>query len=270
MEVTWIGPAQPEVEKQIELIARIIPTQPDVIAVAANDRAAIVPILAEAQAAGIHVMSWDADSDLRELFVNLVDYEAFGVGLADTLAEQIGAAGDVAVVTTTFAATNQMRWMESMTRRLYARYPDIKILDIRPVGESREASYRIAQDYLTFFPTLKGIVALGAPNLPGVASAVRDAGKGGEVAVVGNSTPNLMREFLKDETVERVLLWDAKDHGYLTLYGARELLLGRLAPGRPFKAGRLGLVTPEADGVSAQVSLPILVFTRENVDRFDF
>jgi ABC-type sugar transport system substrate-binding protein len=88
--------------------------------------------------------------------------------------------------------------------------------------------------------------------------------------VVGNSTPNQMREFLKDGTVKSVLLWNAPDHGYLTVYSARQLLLGGLKPGQPFKAGALGSFTPRKDATSMQVALPVLVFTKDNVDRFRF
>jgi ABC-type sugar transport system substrate-binding protein len=268
--VTWAGPTQDQVEKQIEMIERLIPTKPDLIAVAANDPVAIVPVLAKAQKAGIHVMSWDGDSNQREFFVNLVDFEEFGAQLVETMSREVGAKGDIAIVTTSFTAPNQTSWISAMKRTIYTRYPGLRIVDIRPAGESTEEAYRIAQDYLKSLPGLKGIVALGAPNHPGVARAVRDAGLAGKVAVVGNSTPNLMREFLKDGTVKTVLLWNAPDHGYLTVYSARQLLAGGLKAGQPFQAGRLGSFTPRKDAINLQVALPVMVFTKDNVDQFRF
>lgn len=268
--VTWTGPTQDQVERQIEMIERLIPSKPDLIAVAANDPVAIVPVLAKAQKAGIHVMSWDGDSHQREFFVNLVDFEAFGAQLVEALSREIGTQGDIAIVTTSFTAPNQTSWIDAMKRTIYARYPGLRIVDIRPAGESTEEAYRVAQDYLKSVPGLKGIVALGAPNPAGVARAVRDAGLAGKVAVVGNSTPNLMREFLRDGTVKTVLLWNAPDHGYLTVYSARQLLQGGVKPGQPFQAGRLGSVTPRADRINLQVALPVLVFTKDNVDQFRF
>jgi len=268
--VTWAGPTQDQVERQIEMIERLIPTKPDLIAVAANDPVAIVPVLAKAQKAGIHVMSWDGDSHQREFFVNLVDFEEFGAQLVETLVREVGAKADIAIVTTSFTAPNQTSWISAMKRTIYAKYPGLRIVDIRPAGESTEEAYRIAQDYLKSLPGLKGIVALGAPNQPGVARAVRDAGLAGKVAVVGNSTPNLMREFLKDGTVKTVLLWNAPDHGYLTVYCARQLLAGGLKTGQPFQAGRLGSFTPRKDAINMQVALPVMVFTKDNVDRFRF
>jgi rhamnose transport system substrate-binding protein len=270
VSVTWSGPTQDQVERQIEMIERLIPSKPHLIAVAANDPVAIVPVLAKAQKAGVHVMSWDGDSNLREFFVNLVDFEEFGAQLVEAMAREIGPKGDIAVITTSFTAPNQTSWIGAMKRTIYAKYPGLRIVDIRPAGESTEEAYRVAQDYLKSVPGLKGIVALGAPNPAGVARAVRDAGLAGKVAVVGNSTPNLMREFLKDGTVKTVLLWNAPDHGYLTVYSARQLLIGGLKVGQPFQAGRLGTFTPRKDGVNMQVALPVMVFTKDNVDQFKF
>ena len=268
--VTWIGPTQDQVERQIEIVERLIPTKPALIAVAANDPVRIAPALEKAQRSGIHVMSWDGDSNHREFFVNLVDFEEFGNRLVDALTREIGTKGDLAVVTTSFTAPNQTSWIDAIKRRVYAKYPGLRIVDVRPAGESTEEAYRIAQDYLASMAQLKGIVALGAPNLPGVARAVRDAGKAGKVAVIGNSTPNQMREFLKDGTVKTVLLWSAPDHGYLTVYSARQLLAGGLRAGQPFQAGTLGSFTPRKDAISLQVALPVLEFTKDNVDQFRF
>ncbi|MFS8980121.1 substrate-binding domain-containing protein [Cupriavidus necator] len=270
MQVTWMGPSQDQVEKQIELIEKAILTRPNLVAVAANDPVAIVPVLQKAQAAGIHVMSWDGDTRLREFFVNLVDYDDFGIQIVDGLEREVGPKADIAILTTSFTAPNQSVWIQAIKRRIYAKHPGLNILDIRAAGESTEQAYRVTRDYLARFPTLKGFIALGVPNLPGVARAVKEAGLSGKIAVIGNSTPNLMRGYLKDGTVKRVVLWNARDHGYLTVYCAYRLLTGELKPGVPFKAGRLGMFTPAKDALSMEVALPVMVFTRENVDRYDF
>ncbi len=40
--------------------------------------------------------------------------------------------------------------------------------------------------------------------------------------------------------------------------------------GVPFTAGRLGEFIPVRDGISLQVSLPLLRFTNENIDKYNF
>lgn len=270
VRVEWVGPTQDLVEKQIEMIDGLIPTRPDLIAVAANDPLAIVPVLKRASQAGIRVMSWDGDTQFREFFVNLVDFDDFGSQIVSALAEETGPKGDIAIITTSFTAPNQTSWIAAIKRQLYAAYPELRIVDIRPAGESTEEAYRIARDYLKTLPGLRGIIALGVPNPPGVARAVEEAGLAGKVAVVGNSTPDLMRGYLKRGTVRKVLLWNAPDHGYLAVHSAYRLLSGGVQAGEPFPAGRLGRVTPRPDALNLQVALPVLVFTRENVDRYRF
>ncbi len=270
LDVLWSGPTQDRVEKQIDLLEQLIPAKPDLIAVAANDPVAIVPILKKARETEIRIMSWDGDTNFREFFVNLVDYQKFGTQLVEALVEEIGTKGDIAIVTTTFTAPNQVQWMNAIKRYIYTNYPQLKIMDIRPAGESTEESYRITRDYLKGFATLKGIIALGVPNVPGVAKAVKEAGKAGKIAVVGNSTPNLMRAYLKEGSVKKVLLWNAPDHGYLTVYCAYRLLIGDIQLGHGFRAGRLGTFFPQKDGINMQVALPVLIFTKDNVDQYHF
>lgn len=270
MEVIWAGPTQDRVEEQIGIIESFIPSQPDLIAVAANDPVRLVPVLKKAKAAGIRIMSWDGDSDFREFFVNLVDYHDFGVQLTEAMVEQVGPEADIAIVTTTFTAPNQVRWIQAIEKHIYDKFPRLNILDIRPATESTEKSYRIGQQYLREFPTLKGIVALGVPNVSGVVNAVVDGGKGGQIAVVGNATPNLTRDYLKKGYMKKVHLWNAPDHGYLTVYCAYRLLGDELKAGKGFNAGRLGELTPKPDNINMQVALPVMVFTRENVDQYHF
>ncbi|EKD21914.1 MAG: hypothetical protein ACD_87C00269G0001 [uncultured bacterium] len=242
--VTWTGPTRDQVEKQIEMIEQIIPGKPDLIAVAANDLIAIGPVLEKAKAAGIHVMSWDGDARFREFFANLVDFDDFGSQMVEALQEETGPAGDIVIVTTTFTAPNQASWIKAIKKHIYAKYPGLKIVDIRAAGESTEEAYRIAQDCLKTMPNLKGIIALGVPNVPGVARAVKEAGMAGRVAVIGNSTPDLMRTFLKEGTVKKVHLWNAPDHGYLTVYSAYRLLRDGVAPGKEFAAGQPDRLSP--------------------------
>lgn len=270
LAVQWLGPRQDSAEQQIELLERVLPTRPDLIAIAANDPMALSPLLQRAQRGGVRVMAWDADATPREFFVNLVDYTEFGRRLVEALVVQTGPRGEIAVVTTSFTAVNQVRWIQAIKRTLYARYPELRIVDIRPAGENTEEAFRVTQVLLAAHPRLVGLISLGVPNMPGVVRAVQAAGQAGHVAVTGNSTPSRMRGFLKDGAVRTVLLWNAQDHGYLTVYCAWQLLQGGLAPGRPFQAGRLGTLVPQPDAVNAQVSLPVLELTRDNVDRYRF
>ena len=270
LKVEWVGSYNATVEDQIEIIDRVIPSSPDAICVAANDNVAIVPVLRKARAAGIKIISWDGDSDDRDFFVNLVEYREFGYGLADAIAEYAGVDARVAVVTTSFTAPNQTLWLEAVQQRIKTQYPDMKILDIRPAGENTRIAYHTAMDFIRSMPDVDAILALGVPNVPGVAQAVEETGNRGKIKVIGNAAPKSIRDFLHKGTIQAALLWDAPAHGYLTVYAAYRFLTGSIKEGESFSAGDLGSFTPRKDGINLQVSLPLLRFSAENADDYDF
>ena len=123
-------------------------------------------------------------------------------------------------------------------------------------------------DVIKKYPQLKGIFGISSVSFPGAAEGVEQSGKIGEVLVTGLSTPNDMKKFVKNETVKSVVLWNTIDLGYLTVYVGDALARGKLEKGATkIQAGRLG----EKQIVGDNVMLgDILVFTKDNIDQFDF
>jgi hypothetical protein len=65
-----------------------------------------------------------------------------------------------------------------------------------------------------------------------------------------------------------VILWNTADLGYTTVMAAAAVVKGDLKPGdKTFKAGRLGELEVKGDNII--LGKPF-VFTKENIDQFDF
>ena len=139
-------------------------------------------------------------------------------------------------------------------------------MTVKPSEEDQQLAFQVAQDLLKAYPLLKGIFGITSVALPGAARAVRESGYGGKVAVTGLSTPNSMREYVKDGTVKTVLLWNPVDLGYLTVYAAKKFLDEGKLP-EEFAAGRLGTVQVKGQEVLLG---PPMQFTESNIDGFDF
>ncbi len=254
-DILWIGPSRPRVENQIRIIERILPMHPDVLAVAPNDAKRIVPILQKAADQGTRVMAWGADSDFRDIFVNLVDSTRFGRALVETLVEQMGPTGDIAIVTTSFTAPDQAEWITAIQKTIHRSYPGIHILTIRPAGEDTEKATRVTRDILRSYPDLSGIIALGSTNLPGAAQAVAETMDHRSVALTGNSIPSMMESYVRQGVVSTFWLWNGADHGYLTAYAAYRFAKDEIQEDVPFSAGTLGPYTPFCDARGLQVIL---------------
>ncbi len=113
---------------QIPSIQAAIQAKADAIVIAANDPTALCPSLAQAQAAGIKVVSFDSDNSCpNHLFINQADTETIGTSEVDLLAKEIGSAGDIAILSAAATATNQNAWIGYMKQEL-KKYPNIQLI----------------------------------------------------------------------------------------------------------------------------------------------
>ncbi len=240
------------------------------IAVSTNDPEVLGQAMKKARTKGVHVITWDADAaaDTREFMVNQATAKDIGYALVDAMARDLGSAeGEVAIITASLTAANQNEWIKFMKERL-ATYPKLSLVATKPSNEDQRLAFQVAQDLMKAHPNLKGIFGISSVAFPGAAEAVKQAGKSGSVLVTGLATPNDMKAYVHDGTVKSVILWNTIDLGYLTVRVAEAVASGTLKTGASsFEAGRLGTKKIEGD----QVLLgKILVFTRDNIDQFDF
>ena len=269
VELIYDGPTDGSPEKAAAMIEKWTLKGVNVIAVSPNDPDVLAPAMKAAREKGVHVITWDADAapDTREFFVNQATAEQIGFALVDTMAENTGEAGKFAIITATLTAANQNEWMKHM-KVCMKGYPKMELVAVKPSNEDQKLAFQVAQDFMKAYPDLKGIFAISSVAFPGAAEAIKQAGKGGKVFVTGLSTPNDMRAYVKDGTVKSVVLWNTLDLGYLTVQVGNALANGSLKPGATtFAAGKLGKKQVKGDNVLLG---GILVFDRENIDRYRF
>ncbi|WP_237389568.1 autoinducer 2 ABC transporter substrate-binding protein [Bacillus sp. USDA818B3_A] len=268
LKVLYEGPPIADWKQQKNIIEDFIRQDVDLIAVSANDPERLGTVLQKAKEKGIRVITWDSDTDakFRELFINMVDPENLGRHLMDNLASQMGETGEYAILTGSHVAANLSEWMNYIIEQQEEIYPDMKLVEVVETEDNPQKSYAGAEKLLKTYPDLKGILGSSSVGPPAAAQAVKDAGKAGMVAVTGLSTPNLMRNYLKDESAQMITLWSPKKLGYLTVSLAKELLNGdKLKDGQHI--GKVGNIKIKGDTVI--MGLPI-DFTRENIDQYDF
>lgn len=268
IDLYYDGPARDDVAEQIRMLDQWITEGYDCIAVAPNHPASIVPVLRRARARGIAVLTFDADAnDARHFFVNQATYDAIAQALVDTMAEETGGKGKIGILTSTLQAPNQSQWAKRMKVYQAEKYPDMPLLQEVESQENSKIGIDRAKDMIQAHPDLKGIIGLTSVAFPAAAEAVRQQEKVGQVKVVGLSTPNEMRKYVKDGTVRTVILWKPVDLGYLTVQVANLLRKGEMPASGTIRAGRLGDIEVR-DG---EVILgPPMQFTRENIDAYDF
>ncbi|MFI1964941.1 rhamnose ABC transporter substrate-binding protein [Streptomyces pathocidini] len=268
-----VGPSDAKASSQVSYINTLIQQRQDAILIAANDPNAVCGPLKQAMKQDIKVVAYDSDTakDCRQLFINQASSEEIGRSQVQHIAEQLGYKGEIAILSATQNATNQNTWIEFMKDELKdPKYKDMKLVKVAYGDDDDQKSFQETQGLLKAYPKLKGIIS---PTTVGIAAAARyisDSSYKGKVVINGLGTPNQMRKYVKDGTVEQFSLWDPKKLGYLGSYAAAALASGQItgAEGEKFKAGELGEYTIGKDG---EIILgPPTVFDKKNIDGFDF
>jgi rhamnose transport system substrate-binding protein len=269
VELIWDGPTGLDPAKQNEVVESWITRKVDTIAVAVENQAGISTVLRKAREHGIKVVTWDADAapDARDFFINQATPEGIGFTLTDEAARLLGNKGKFVIITGALSAANQNLWIDNIKRRLADKYPDLKLLTIRPSDDDRDKAFAETQTAMKVYPDVNLIMDISAPAVPASAEAVRQSGRT-DVKVIGLSLPNLCKRYVHDGVVQAVVLWNTHNLGYLTVYTSALLAQNRLARGATsLDAGPLGRIEIQGDQVI--LGKPV-IFNKANIDQFNF
>ncbi|GAA3592762.1 autoinducer 2 ABC transporter substrate-binding protein [Agrococcus terreus] len=270
----WLyqGPTTADAAAQADIVRSFIQQGVDVLFVAPNDPNSMAPLLEEAQAAGIHVATTDTDApdSVREVFVNQASTEGIGEALTDALLEAMGGSGQYAIVSCGETAANLNAWIEVQEAYTASEYPDAEIVDIVYAGEDQAMATQMATDLMSSNPDLTGLVGECTSSAPGVAQAVEDAGRTGEVFTVGLGTPQSMLPYLESGSSSGSILWDVEALGYLTGWAGVQLASdGDL--GDTSTIGLEGASGATYDEATGELLLgPPTIFTAENAGDYDY
>ena len=268
-ELIWDGPTGLDPAKQNEVVEGWITRGVNAIAVSVENRAAISSVLRKARAKGIRVITWDsdADPDARDFFINQATPQGIGNTLMDRAALLMGGKGDFALITASMTATNQNEWIKFIRQRMAEKYPAIRLVVVRPGEGDRQRSFTETQTILKVYPTVKLIMGIETPSVPGAGEAIKQSGRT-DVKVIGLSLPNICRPYVESGVVDSIVLWNTGNLGYLTMLAADAVVNGKLAPGATsLDGGRLGRIQVRGDQVL--LGQPF-IFDKSNIAKFDF
>lgn len=271
IDLIYDGPIDGDGRKQAEMIEQWTVDGVDAICVSPNAPDVVANAMKDAQAAGVKVLTWDADSapDTRSYFVNQATPESIALGMVNALISDVGGPevkGDVVIISSDATSDNQNSWIDVMKPAL--EKSNLNLQTIKYPGENASQALADAKDVIKKYENLVGIFGISSVSFPGAAEAVEQTGNSGKIMVVGLSTPNVMKPFVKRGTVKSVVLWNTVDLGYLTIHAASGLVNGTLSEGAAsFNAGRLGTLEVQGDNILLG---DILTFTPDTIDNYDF
>ncbi len=183
VKIDYRAPSQADVAEQNSTLEQAAATKPNGIALDPVDYEGSKAVIEEIQNQGIPVVLFDAPSPegsgLTSVGNDFVEQQVMAV---DLLAELIGEKGKVAVMQGAPSAPNHAQRYQANLDAL-AKYPNIEVIDGGIDNDNVEEAQSQAAAVLAANPDLKGYLNCDACG-SGVAAAIEEAGKKGEVTFV--------------------------------------------------------------------------------------
>jgi rhamnose transport system substrate-binding protein len=282
-EFTTTAPATAEATSQIPFVEEQIQRGVNVLAISPNSPDALNEVFDRARAAGIKVLIVNSDipgnEEHRDAAVLPMDFDITGASQVELMGSLIDYEGKIAILSATADAPDQNYWIEGMKTALQdPKYSKMELVATVYGDDDPQKSLTECESLLSTYPDLRGIIAPTTVGVAAAAQCVESAGvyPGGANAVgkglqvTGLGTPNQMRAFLKSGVVQAFALWSPYDEGYLSGYLGVDLATGKVEAkeGNTFTVPNLGDRDFKTNAVV--ITGPPTVFTKDNIDNFDF
>lgn len=213
INMIWDQPPQADVADQNQRIEANIGRKPDGLAVACLDQATNVQLLGEAKEADVNTITFNSFCSPDFAFVGQKDSRGDGYDLGKFLADHIGGEGKVGILSGSLTATDHVERIIGFKEAL-KDYPNIEIVFEQPDNDVLETAVSLTENALQAHPDIKGFFGSNASNPIGIARAVQNAGKAGNVAIVGMDDLPEAVDFVKEGVITALKAQRQWDIGY--------------------------------------------------------
>ena len=255
----YVGPADYDMNAMIAAFEQAIAKKPNgIVCVGFEDT--LGPIIDKAIEAGIPVVTVDGDvpNSKRIAFVGTGNYNA-GYQGGEYLADAIGGKGKVAIMTKPGQGNLEERI--NGYRAALANYPDIEIVQIADTQSDSVVAAQAAATLLQKYPDLAGIACVEAAGGAGAATAVKEAGKAGEVKIMSMDRG----EDVLDAIEDGVITASVAQQTALMPYYAIQILMN-------INNSKIAITTDNAaagvPGVPASIDTGVIIIDANNAQYF--
>jgi len=264
------APSSADEALQVRTIEDAVNQGANAVLVVPNDANSLVPVFQRAKQRNVVVITHESpDQPNADFDVEMIDNSTYGAKFVEEIVKVIGPTGEYAIFVGSLTVPAHNIWADGTEKYAAEKYPGLKLVASRfPVGEDRNLARQKTLELIQTYPNLKGIICYGSEGAPGAGQAIRERGLQGKIAVAGTTTPNAIREFIKDKSVSAAIIWDSGDASYAMAYLAKLVLDGKRSD---IKQGMTipGIGQPKFEGINLIFDKPLILNT-SNVDNYDF
>jgi len=249
--VTQLDPAG-DPQKQASMVQDCITKKPSVIAVNAVDPVAIVPSLKAAQAAGIPVVMFNADTNkdgqaYTKTFVGAQSYDQ-GYAIGQMMDQQMGGKGNVVIIQGNPGQTDVINRQNGLEAAWKDTGASFNVLGTQTAHWSKDEAVTVMTDFLTKYPNIDAVMAQDDGMGLGALQAIQAAGKEGKIKVYGVGGFKQACQDIKNGTYAGTALQTSYMIGVYTVRAAYDILMNR--------------------PIARQLLTPTASVTKDNIDQW--
>ncbi|MBO9396470.1 ABC transporter substrate-binding protein [Shimia sp. R9_1] len=231
VRITFEGPDnETMVDRQIDMLAAALANKPAAIGFAALDSQAAIPLLRQANDAGIPVVAFDSGVDSDIPLSTATTDNALAAGMAaDKMAELIGGKGKVAVVAHDQTSRTGIDRRDGFVNRIEAKYPDIEVVTVQYGQGDHLKSTEVTKAILTANPDLNGIFGTNEGSAIGVVNGVQELGTEGLV-IIGYDSGKAQKDAIRSGLMAGAITQNPVGIGYETVKAAVMATKGEEVP----------------------------------------
>jgi len=195
-----------DTSSQIRIVEQMIVSKVDALVIAPADSKALVPVLKKASDAGIKVVNIDNRLDPEVLKSKSLDIPFVGPDnrkgarlVGEYLAKRLKQGDQVGIIEGVSTTTNAQQRTAGFKDAMEAA--GMKIVGVQSGNWEIDKGNAVAAAMLNEYPDLKALLAGNDSMALGAVSAVRAAGKKGQVQVIGYDNIKAIHPMLKDGRV---------------------------------------------------------------------
>ncbi|WP_173931618.1 substrate-binding domain-containing protein [Chelativorans sp. Marseille-P2723] len=230
VQIDYSAPQQADVVQQNQILESAIATRPDGIAIDLLDASGNRASLEEAVGQEIPVTIFDSvPPEGMELTSIGNDFCEQAKIAARRLVELLGGEGDVAIMMGVPSAPNHAIRAECH-QEVFDEHPGINVVATGIDNDDIETAQKQAAAIMQAHPNLKGWVACDAAGPIGIGQAIQEAGKVGEVLLVGLDDLPEMLQLIRDGVADSSSSTKPEMQGYWSVMTMWQKALGIETP----------------------------------------
>lgn len=249
-----------DIEKQVSMVEAYITTNPAAICLAPNDSDACATVCGQVKEAGIPMILFDTGitTDDYDYFIAFDNHAAAG-RLAETIASKMGGKGKVGIISAVAGGATIMARESGFIDYLKENYPEIEILDeiLYCQNDSAKAMSQVYDMYAAN-PDLGAIFTVNTQSGEGVAAAIDEMGKAGEILMAGFDPSATIEQYVKDGVYTALNVTKSYDMGYKTVEVAVDAIEGKTIEGLDGKFIDSGSIVVTQENVESEEAVALL------------